>query len=84
MASDRTFSARRVWRDTLEKALPVTITVLHGTDLVFSLRMPGTKPVISDWTAHLRSGRKPSKGGVISTRFPVSSEDLTSSAGVRQ
>lgn len=36
------------------RALPVSITVAHGTDLVFSLLMPGATPDNLDWAARKR------------------------------
>ena len=37
------------------KALPVSITVAHGTDVVFSLLMPGATPDNLDWAARKRA-----------------------------
>jgi uncharacterized protein (UPF0303 family) len=37
------------------RALPAAITVAHGTDVVFSLLMPGATPDNTDWAARKRA-----------------------------
>ena len=37
------------------QSMPVAITVAHGTDVVFSLLMPGATPDNTDWAARKRS-----------------------------
>jgi uncharacterized protein (UPF0303 family) len=37
------------------RSLPASITVAHGTDVVFSLLMPGATPDNTDWAARKRA-----------------------------
>lgn len=57
-----TFDYDFAWRlgcsiqaEAAARALPVAITVAHGTDVIFSLLMPGATPDNTDWAARKRA-----------------------------